>query len=549
MSWKSPLSVPSGMLSARRSGARRAAVIVATGLVAIAPAMLAQADEVTGAITGVNISQETAQENSKLQLTLTWAVPDSATSGETFSLTLPDELRAVNGASFALLDPSGAAVANATVAGQVVTFTLTPFVDDHVDVHGTAWFTVKFADSVEPGPGLVLEFIASGTVFRDTINVTGVVPHDYSTSGTKWQTWANGAANNPPRPARDVILWAIAAPRVTEQTARGTVTFIDEPGPGQAIDCDAIQGFWASKNAGGLDKIGTFGADRYTKTCSANRLELTMQTYASDVDKIPYLLGWSYLTDSTLTEYDNDATVKVSTGGTYVVRHVLEAAAGGAGQGQTPASPTGTPTGSGTLTTSATPTDSGTPTETGTPTGSGTPTETASPTQTSTATPTQTSTASPTQTSTASPTQTSTASPTQTSTASPTQTSTASPTQTSTASPTQTSTASPPTQVPTQSATPAPTPTGSATQVPTASASPTRSPASATSVPTPVGGGTPTTPTSGGTPSRIDTGLPGDAGIDPWLVGAGAALIGATGVGLLVVGRRRSDEDDPEPRS
>ena len=86
---------------------------------------------------------------------------------------------------------SGAAVANATVAGQVVTFTLTPFVDDHVDVHGTAWFTVKFADSVEPGPGLVLEFIASGTVFRDTINVTGVVPHDYSTSGTKWQTWAN----------------------------------------------------------------------------------------------------------------------------------------------------------------------------------------------------------------------------------------------------------------------------------------------------------------------------------------------------------------------
>ena len=509
MSWKSPLSVPSGMLSARRSGARRAAVIVATGLVAIAPAMLAQADEVTGAITGVNISQETAQENSKLQLTLTWAVPDSATSGETFSLTLPDELRAVNGASFALLDPSGAAVANATVAGQVVTFTLTPFVDDHVDVHGTAWFTVKFADSVEPGPGLVLEFIASGTVFRDTINVTGVVPHDYSTSGTKWQTWANGAANNPPRPARDVILWAIAAPRVTEQTARGTVTFIDEPGPGQAIDCDAIQGFWASKNAGGLDKIGTFGADRYTKTCSANRLELTMQTYASDVDKIPYLLGWSYLTDSTLTEYDNDATVKVSTGGTYVVRHVLEAAAGGAGQGQTPASPTGTPTGSGTPTTSATPTDSGTPTETGTPTGSGTPTETASPTQTSTATPTQT----------------------------------------STASPTQTSTASPPTQVPTQSATPAPTPTGSATQVPTASASPTRSPASATSVPTPVGGGTPTTPTSGGTPSRIDTGLPGDAGIDPWLVGAGAALIGATGVGLLVVGRRRSDEDDPEPRS
>ena len=45
-----------------------------------------------------------------------------------------------------------------------------------------------------------------------------------------------------------------AAEKIT--TVKDAITFIDEPRPGQKLDCDAIGGFWGSKNSGGADMIG-----------------------------------------------------------------------------------------------------------------------------------------------------------------------------------------------------------------------------------------------------------------------------------------------------
>ena len=127
------------MLSTVRVLPRRVAVITALVLLTMAWVLGAahlkgaSAAEIDGAITGVNIQQSQAGTNTNMRLDLTWAVPDSAQSGDTFTLTLPDELKSVTN-GFDLLAPDGSVVAVAHVSGKVVTFTLTDYADTHNDV-------------------------------------------------------------------------------------------------------------------------------------------------------------------------------------------------------------------------------------------------------------------------------------------------------------------------------------------------------------------------------------------------------------------------------
>src|SRR5580765_4603060 len=128
----------------------------------------ASAAEINGAITGVNIVQTTAGPAQAMRLDLTWAVPDSASGGDTFTLTLPPELDSVT-SGFNLLAPDGSVVAVAKVVGQVVTFTLTSYADTHFDVHGTAFFSVRWDQQNSPTSGPVdLAFTTSTQVFHDT---------------------------------------------------------------------------------------------------------------------------------------------------------------------------------------------------------------------------------------------------------------------------------------------------------------------------------------------------------------------------------------------
>lgn len=534
------------------------AAVAVTGLVGLPVSGVfsppARADEVPGAITSVDLVDERVDRYATMRLTLIWAVPDSAEAGDTFELTLPPELEAVDGAAFDLRDTAGERVATALVRDGLVTFTLTDYVDTHTDVRGSAWFEVSFADSVEIGQELDLFFETTGRVFGDSVTVARVTG-DYSTAATKWQRFADPDKDGP-LTERDGILWALNAPRVTTATAGGDITFTDTPGPGQAIVCDSIDMFWGTKNSGGVDQVGFYGPDRYTKTCSPESVTITMKTYDTDTGRIPYLLGRSRITDSSLAEYRNSGTVRVHRGGTYTVGDTVEAGAGGDGEGlppteeptatgsTTPTLPTGSPTtlipgrpqptatGPTVPTPTAEPTSTTTaPVSSGPPPGSGTPTVTATSTETVTL-PGPVTTVTP-------PAVTVTVPPTALPTAGGTPTALPTAGTTPTSPPVGGGT---PTSTTPAGAVPAPTTTPDVAGATPVSSVPRSRPARARAAATP-------TPRSHGSPAvrdvdRIDTGVPAAAAADPWLVGGGLALIGSSGLGLVVAGRRRGSTGD-----
>ncbi|QTH59772.1 peptidase [Corynebacterium hindlerae] len=81
-----------------------------------------------------------------------WSVSSASKEGDTFSITLPNELVTVGTGELRLLDEGGNHVATANIeAGKKeVVFTLTDYVDTHFSVKGQAYFTVEW-DRNAPG--------------------------------------------------------------------------------------------------------------------------------------------------------------------------------------------------------------------------------------------------------------------------------------------------------------------------------------------------------------------------------------------------------------
>ena len=222
------------MLSTVRVLPRRVAIVTALVMVLLAWVLgashlsRASAAQIDGAITGVNIQQTQAGTNTNMRLDLTWAVPDSAAQGDTFTLTLPDELKSVTN-GFDLLAPDGSVVAVAHVVGKVVTFTLTDYADTHNDVHGSAFFFVKWDESNLPTVGPVqLDFTTSTTVYHDTVNYTGTGTID-RTKPRKSGHWVDPNVHS----GNDALAWALNSP----SGPFNKVTFNDTIGAGQALDC------------------------------------------------------------------------------------------------------------------------------------------------------------------------------------------------------------------------------------------------------------------------------------------------------------------------
>ena len=430
----------------------------AAGLTIALPGLWSSAAVVPQAITNVSIRQTSTTVGSGMTLDLTWRVPDGTRAGDTFSLTLPSELSVLGGTDFALRDATqpgpGAVVANASVVGRVVTFTVTDYAESHTGVNGSAYFTVELSRSVQPGPH-DLVFTADGTIFRDQIDV-GVLPqNDYSTTATKWAKWL--PPDSPGVPAEDKLLWSITGPRVTGPSP---VTFTDTPGPGQAINCASFTLWSGTANIGGA-LVGTafVPANRMNVLeCSDSKAVVQVVPTSADVGKVFMLLGRSRVTDTTLNAYTNSGSVAVG-GGSIPVTTVV-AGAGGQGTGSATSTTTSATT---SPTTSTTSPSTGTPTDTGTGT----------PTDTSTTTPsTTTSSTTPTDTGTGTPTDTGTGTPTDTGTGTPTDTGTGTPTGSTTSTTTGTGT-------PTDGS----TPTGTATPPTTGTATTTTAPATPTTAP------------------------------------------------------------------
>lgn len=138
----------------RRKTARprqRAWALTLVGLLGAAgilgAAVPAQAQSLN-AITGVTLTTEngsTAELDiwQSFGLAATWAVPDTAREGDTFTLAYPTQITGY-AASFPLLEGSGREVGTCVVTSENFTCTLGSYVNTHTGVGGTLWLTAMF---------------------------------------------------------------------------------------------------------------------------------------------------------------------------------------------------------------------------------------------------------------------------------------------------------------------------------------------------------------------------------------------------------------------
>jgi hypothetical protein len=154
--------------TATRRGPRAGWLLVAGAMVALlVTAAPSRADVIPDAITSIRTTATHVDEGDEVTFTCTWAVPDGSSPGDTFDLTLPEQLTWVGSRTFSLRAPDGSVVATATVDDtDHVLFTLGAYVATHTrDVHGTCTFVTLYS-TAGTGHEVDLEFQTGAEVIR-----------------------------------------------------------------------------------------------------------------------------------------------------------------------------------------------------------------------------------------------------------------------------------------------------------------------------------------------------------------------------------------------
>lgn len=135
----------------RKRSRATGALIVLIGMVlamfsTVWAATAADAAEVDG-VTSVDIVNAPPYvKDAQYQVAATWAVPDSAQPGDTFTLTFPDALVGF-AATIDLPDADGNIVGTCQVSASQFVCTLSDFVSTHDNVEGTLTFNAKFVET------------------------------------------------------------------------------------------------------------------------------------------------------------------------------------------------------------------------------------------------------------------------------------------------------------------------------------------------------------------------------------------------------------------
>lgn len=260
---------------------------------------------ISGAITSVSVREDSAHPWDAVTLDITWAVPDSAQAGDTFTLTLPPELRAVT-RGFELRAPDGSLVATASITDGVVTFTLTDYADSHVNVHGSAFFSARFTDATA-GETEHLEFETDGPTFTDSVDIIGSPGIDRRSTfkSGRWVDVVDQGAENP----EGALRWEV-------QTSSGPFTqarFVDGPKSGHEIDCDSVAGVSYTKftDSGFAYDPAPLDGSRYSVVdCSPTSLVVTAGP-ASDGEVLAIRYTTSVVDGATGDDYRNKATITI----------------------------------------------------------------------------------------------------------------------------------------------------------------------------------------------------------------------------------------------
>ncbi|CAM3310353.1 Ig-like domain-containing protein [Nocardioides dubius] len=183
--------------SPRRARWRSALALLLPVLAVLAFAPSASAEEID-AITGVEITTRTDEVNryERLALEATWAVPDDARAGDTFSLQIPAGTPGdvnIFAGSFDLLAEDGSVVGTCTMSPKQITCTLSDYVETHDGVSGTLSFWAQANATTDSDDFLFRT--GTGVEIRTPIPGGGVVPEAGTPAPTKPEKygWTNAA--------------------------------------------------------------------------------------------------------------------------------------------------------------------------------------------------------------------------------------------------------------------------------------------------------------------------------------------------------------------
>ncbi|QIM15840.1 hypothetical protein G7067_04485 [Leucobacter insecticola] len=314
-----------GLLKRLFAGAGAAIFLIAGS---IAGTAAAHAAVVPSAITSVSIEQTMAIKYDFLTIHLGWAVPDGAEEGDTFSVTLPEELRAV-GSDFTLTDGSGAVVATATMSGSTVTFTLTDYVATHANTHGDATIRAQFFSDAADNTSVPLRFVTGdGDAFDLSIFKYAVTPIDRS-QPAKAASWMDLQDQGITKP-QNAIWWQVAAPRGPSTTTR----FTDTLGPGMKMDCAMgfMSTFEVQPSTGYLINQVDIDPSRVTvHSCTDTGFDVSISgAQPGEILSVGYFTS---LTDQWLADYSNTATVTQDSGSQIASSSIQRYSSGGSGAG------------------------------------------------------------------------------------------------------------------------------------------------------------------------------------------------------------------------
>ena len=334
----SPSTVPGARLIRGAVAALIATLLALAGI--LLPSVAATAADIPGAITHVSTDKTSYGYNERIKLTFDWAVPDTASAGDTFSLTLPDELKAATLARFSLLDPDGAVVAEASWVGKTAVFTLTDYVDTHDNVGGNGFFSAQWDHEFTPetsGP-IVLQFggnaveVTIGDKPTPTAPCTENCPPAPTTptsrSLSKGGGWADGAYEGT-RDETGNINWSIALPG-SETGFAGPITIVDTPQAGSINECATIVVNTQPSLAGGTPRVPV-DPSRYTVDCAPESFTVNLDAIApSEFITISYK---GTITDQRSGVYGNHVEVTIAGTTTMKESTVKRTDAGGIGGG------------------------------------------------------------------------------------------------------------------------------------------------------------------------------------------------------------------------
>ncbi|AJT42149.1 Ig-like domain-containing protein [Psychromicrobium lacuslunae] len=285
----------------------------------------AQAAEIPGAVTKVTVTPSNPGQYDPITVNASWSVPNGSKPGDTFSLTLPDELVALT-SNFDLKDADGQVVATAKVVDGVVVFTLTDYVTTHRNVRGTATFTTQLDQTVTPGEPIELDF---GTAGKVTITPAPGTPIDRA-KPVKYGNWVDQAGNVSATPTGR-IRWVIESPIGPFDTA----TFTDHQGAGQTLDCSTLSGrtstgFNTQGEVAGWAPMPAEGVS--IEKCTAEGFTVTLSPVPEDkVVSVSYIVA---VTDPSLLVYSNSAEVTVNGTTLPVTSEIRRYQSGGDGSGE-----------------------------------------------------------------------------------------------------------------------------------------------------------------------------------------------------------------------